>query len=152
MADAILILAGVLIFFAIVFAVMRLILGRTVVDRVAAVDLLHEQLRMRERRDGRGRADQHVHLPEEGEDPLVELGLPHMRARHVAEGQFEAALGVVDDVAIEQVARLFQALAVGRHEMYAAQRLEGLVHAAEVRRPLLHVAEDMAQAADTLLE
>lgn len=40
MADAILILAGGLIFFAIVFAVARLILGRTVIDRVAAVDLL----------------------------------------------------------------------------------------------------------------
>ncbi|HWL47857.1 monovalent cation/H+ antiporter complex subunit F [Pseudorhodoplanes sp.] len=40
MADTILILAGGLIFFAIVFAVIRLIIGRTVVDRVAAVDLL----------------------------------------------------------------------------------------------------------------
>ena len=40
MADSILVLAGVLIFFAIVFAVLRLIMGRTVVDRVAAVDLL----------------------------------------------------------------------------------------------------------------
>jgi multicomponent Na+:H+ antiporter subunit F len=36
----ILILAGVLIFFAITFAVIRLIIGRTVIDRVAAVDLL----------------------------------------------------------------------------------------------------------------
>jgi multicomponent Na+:H+ antiporter subunit F len=36
----ILILAGVLIFFAIAFAVIRLIIGRTVIDRVAAVDLL----------------------------------------------------------------------------------------------------------------
>jgi multicomponent Na+:H+ antiporter subunit F len=40
LADSILVLAGVLIFFAIVFAVLRLIMGRTVVDRVAAVDLL----------------------------------------------------------------------------------------------------------------
>jgi len=40
LADTILILAGGLIFFAIVFAVIRLIIGRTVVDRVAAVDLL----------------------------------------------------------------------------------------------------------------
>ncbi len=40
MADTILILAGALLFFAIVFAVIRLILGQTVVDRVAAVDLL----------------------------------------------------------------------------------------------------------------
>lgn len=40
MADTILILAGGLIFLAIVFAVARLIMGRTVVDRVAAVDLL----------------------------------------------------------------------------------------------------------------
>ena len=35
MADAMLLLAGVLIFFAIIFAVLRLIAGRTVVDRVA---------------------------------------------------------------------------------------------------------------------
>ena len=40
MADTILLLAGVLIFFAIVFAVLRLIMGHTVVDRIAAVDLL----------------------------------------------------------------------------------------------------------------
>lgn len=40
MADTILLLAGALIFFAIVFAVLRLIMGHTVVDRVAAVDLL----------------------------------------------------------------------------------------------------------------
>ncbi len=50
-----------------------------------AVDLLHEQLRMRERRDGRGRADQHVDVLEEGEEALVELGLLHVRAGHVAE-------------------------------------------------------------------
>ena len=36
----ILILAGVLIFFAIMFSVARLIIGQTVVDRVAAIDLL----------------------------------------------------------------------------------------------------------------
>jgi multicomponent Na+:H+ antiporter subunit F len=40
LADAILAVAGVLIFFGIVFSVLRLIMGRTVVDRVAAVDLL----------------------------------------------------------------------------------------------------------------
>lgn len=40
MADTILLLAGALIFFAIVFAVLRLIMGHTVVDRIAAVDLL----------------------------------------------------------------------------------------------------------------
>lgn len=40
MADAILILAGVLLFFAIAFAVLRLIVGHTVADRVAAIDLL----------------------------------------------------------------------------------------------------------------
>ena len=40
MADTILLLAGVLIFFAIVFSVLRLIMGHTVVDRIAAVDLL----------------------------------------------------------------------------------------------------------------
>jgi multicomponent Na+:H+ antiporter subunit F len=40
LADVILILAGVLLFFAIGFAVLRLIIGHTVVDRVAAVDLL----------------------------------------------------------------------------------------------------------------
>ncbi len=40
MADTILLLAGALLFFAIVFAVLRLIMGHTVVDRIAAVDLL----------------------------------------------------------------------------------------------------------------
>ncbi|MDF1632926.1 monovalent cation/H+ antiporter complex subunit F [Mycoplana sp. MJR14] len=40
MADAILMLAGLLIFFSIVFSVLRLILGRTVVDRVVAIDTL----------------------------------------------------------------------------------------------------------------
>ena len=40
MADLFLFAAGVLIFFGIVLGVLRLILGRTVVDRVAAVDML----------------------------------------------------------------------------------------------------------------
>ena len=40
MADVILQIAGVLIFFSIVFGVLRLILGRTVVDRVVAIDML----------------------------------------------------------------------------------------------------------------
>ena len=40
MADAILMLAGLLIFFSIVLSVLRLILGRTVVDRVVAIDTL----------------------------------------------------------------------------------------------------------------
>ncbi len=40
MADKILLAAGVLIFFSIGFSVLRLIMGRTVVDRIAAVDLL----------------------------------------------------------------------------------------------------------------
>lgn len=40
MADSILILAAVLIFFGILLGVIRLILGRTAVDRVAAVDML----------------------------------------------------------------------------------------------------------------
>ncbi len=40
MADFILLIAAVLIFFGIVFGVARLIIGRTVVDRVAAVDML----------------------------------------------------------------------------------------------------------------
>jgi multicomponent Na+:H+ antiporter subunit F len=40
LADTILLLAGVLVFFAIVFTVLRLVLGRTVADRIAAVDLL----------------------------------------------------------------------------------------------------------------
>jgi multicomponent Na+:H+ antiporter subunit F len=40
LADTILLLAGALLFFAIVFAVLRLIMGHTVVDRIAAVDLL----------------------------------------------------------------------------------------------------------------
>lgn len=40
MADFILLIAAVLIFFGIIFGVVRLVLGRTVVDRVAAVDML----------------------------------------------------------------------------------------------------------------
>jgi multicomponent Na+:H+ antiporter subunit F len=40
LADCILLIAAVLIFFGIMLGVVRLILGRTVVDRVAAVDML----------------------------------------------------------------------------------------------------------------
>jgi multicomponent Na+:H+ antiporter subunit F len=40
LADFILLIAAVLIFFGIVFGVVRLVIGRTVVDRVAAVDTL----------------------------------------------------------------------------------------------------------------
>jgi multicomponent Na+:H+ antiporter subunit F len=40
LADFILLIAAALIFFGIVFGVVRLIIGRTVVDRVAAVDML----------------------------------------------------------------------------------------------------------------
>lgn len=40
MTDVILFVAAVLIFFSIVFGVLRLIIGRTVVDRVAAIDML----------------------------------------------------------------------------------------------------------------
>ena len=40
MADVIMQIAGVLIFFSIVFGVLRLILGRTVIDRVVAIDML----------------------------------------------------------------------------------------------------------------
>jgi multicomponent Na+:H+ antiporter subunit F len=40
LADFILLVAALLIFFGIVFGVVRLIIGRTVVDRVAAVDML----------------------------------------------------------------------------------------------------------------
>lgn len=40
MGDFILLVAALLIFFGIVFGVVRLIIGRTVVDRVAAVDML----------------------------------------------------------------------------------------------------------------
>jgi multicomponent Na+:H+ antiporter subunit F len=40
LADVILLIAAVLIFFGIIFGVVRLVLGRTVVDRVAAVDML----------------------------------------------------------------------------------------------------------------
>ena len=40
MADTLLLVAGVLIFFAIGFSVLRLIMGHTVVDRIAAVGLL----------------------------------------------------------------------------------------------------------------
>ena len=40
MAENILIIAAILIFFGVAFGVLRLILGRTVIDRVAAVDML----------------------------------------------------------------------------------------------------------------
>ena len=40
MAEAILVVAAVLIFFGALFGVLRLIVGHTVVDRVAAVDML----------------------------------------------------------------------------------------------------------------
>ena len=40
MADTILQIAGGLIFFSIVFGVLRLIVGRTAVDRVVAIDML----------------------------------------------------------------------------------------------------------------
>ena len=40
MADFFLFVAAILIFFGIVLGVLRLILGRSVVDRVAAVDML----------------------------------------------------------------------------------------------------------------
>ncbi|MGV6872719.1 monovalent cation/H+ antiporter complex subunit F [Pseudochelatococcus sp. B33] len=40
MADALLTLSGVLIFFGILFSVARLVIGRTIVDRVVAIDML----------------------------------------------------------------------------------------------------------------
>jgi multicomponent Na+:H+ antiporter subunit F len=40
LADIFLFVAAILIFFGIVLGVLRLILGRTIVDRVAAVDML----------------------------------------------------------------------------------------------------------------
>lgn len=40
MADVFLFVAAILIFFGIVLGVLRLVLGRTIVDRVAAVDML----------------------------------------------------------------------------------------------------------------
>jgi multicomponent Na+:H+ antiporter subunit F len=40
LAERILLIAAVLIFFGIVFTVIRLVVGRTVVDRVAAIDML----------------------------------------------------------------------------------------------------------------
>ena len=40
MADFILLIAAVLMLFGIIFGVIRLMLGRTAVDRVAAVDML----------------------------------------------------------------------------------------------------------------
>ena len=40
MAEVVLICAGVLIFFAVALATLRLVLGHTVVDRVAAIDML----------------------------------------------------------------------------------------------------------------
>lgn len=40
MAEIIIQVAAVLIFFAILFAVIRLVIGRTLVDRIVAVDML----------------------------------------------------------------------------------------------------------------
>jgi multicomponent Na+:H+ antiporter subunit F len=40
LAENVLLASAVLIFFGIVFAVIRLVVGRTVVDRVAAIDML----------------------------------------------------------------------------------------------------------------
>lgn len=40
MAENVLLASAVLIFFGIAFAVIRLVIGRTVVDRVAAIDML----------------------------------------------------------------------------------------------------------------
>lgn len=40
MADTIVTISGVLIFFAIVMSVIRLVLGKTVVDRIVAIDML----------------------------------------------------------------------------------------------------------------
>jgi multicomponent Na+:H+ antiporter subunit F len=40
LADILLQIAAVLIFFSIVFGVLRLIIGKTVVDRVVAIDML----------------------------------------------------------------------------------------------------------------
>jgi multicomponent Na+:H+ antiporter subunit F len=40
LADIIIQMAAVLIFFAILFAVIRLVLGRTLVDRIVAIDAL----------------------------------------------------------------------------------------------------------------
>lgn len=40
MADFLLGIAGVLIFFSVLFGVIRLVLGRTAVDRVVAIDML----------------------------------------------------------------------------------------------------------------
>lgn len=40
MAETILQVAGVLIFFGIVFGVARLVIGRTMIDRVVAIDML----------------------------------------------------------------------------------------------------------------
>src|SRR5262249_57454361 len=102
-----------------------------------AVDLVDEQLGVRERRDGSGRADQNVHLLEEGEHALVEPGLLDVGAGDVGERQGKAALGVVDDVAVEQVARLLKPLAVGSDVVHAAQDLEDIVDAGEVGRQLL---------------
>jgi multicomponent Na+:H+ antiporter subunit F len=40
LAEAVLVVAGILIFFAVAFGALRLVLGHTVVDRVAAIDML----------------------------------------------------------------------------------------------------------------
>jgi hypothetical protein len=117
-----------------------------------AVDLLDEQLRVRKRRHRGRRADQHVHLVEEGDEAARQPGLLHLRARDVAKGVGEPALGVVDDVAIEQVARFLQPLAVRGDEMHAAQHFEHVVHAAEVRRAVLHFLERRAEGGDPRTE
>ena len=98
-----------------------------------AVDLLDEQLSMRERRHRCRRADQHVHVLEESEEALVELGLLDVGPADVAERELQSALGVVDDVAVEQVARFFQALAMRRDELHAAVHLEDVVDAGRNR-------------------
>lgn len=40
MAETILLIAGALIFFGITFGVIRLVIGRTMIDRVVAIDML----------------------------------------------------------------------------------------------------------------
>jgi multicomponent Na+:H+ antiporter subunit F len=40
LAETLLVVAAVLLFFSIAFGALRLVLGRTVVDRVAAIDML----------------------------------------------------------------------------------------------------------------
>jgi hypothetical protein len=107
---------------------------------------------MRERRHRGGRADQHVAVVEEGEEALVDLGLLDVGPGDVGERVLEAALGIVDDVLVEQVAMLFEPLAVLGHEDEAAHDLEHVVHVCEVGMRVRRFGEDRLEGPRALVE